>query len=97
MNFLSPVKGRREAEHTARSQRCWAESCSFPEGKYWHLSFGAEVNTVAVECGRMENPQFKTNPHFKTNPKHSCLPLTYSAMTSNKDHKPKVNMFTQTE
>lgn len=52
---------------------------------------GAEVNAVAVESGRMGKPQFKTNP------KLSCLPLTYSDVTSNKDHKPKVSMFTQTE
>lgn len=53
--------------------------------------FGAEVNAVAVEGGWMGKPQFETNP------KHSHLPLTYSDMTSNKDHKPKVDVFTQTE
>lgn len=51
----------------------------------------AEVNTIAMKSGRVGKPQFKTKP------KHSCLPLTSSDMTSNKYHKPKVNMFTQTE
>lgn len=49
---------------------------------------GVEVNAAAVESARMGKPQFE-------NPKHSCRPLTYSDTTSNKDHKPKVNVFTQ--
>lgn len=52
---------------------------------------GAEINAAVVENSRMGKPQFETNP------KHSHFPLTYSNMTSNKDHKPKVNMFAQTE
>lgn len=51
---------------------------------------GAEIN-AAVENSRMGKPQFETNP------KHSHFPLAYSDMTSNKDYKPKVNMFAQTE
>lgn len=89
------MRGRREddnAEHTQRSQRCWSGVCSVPEGKILAaVIWGAEINAAVVENSRIGKPQFETNP------KHSHLPLTYSDVTSNRDHKPKVNMFVQTE
>lgn len=65
------------------------ESAASQRGRYWQSSFGGKDKCCC--CSRMGKPQFETNP------KHSHFLLTYSNMTSNKDHKPKVNMFAQTE
>lgn len=91
----------KSCEREERGWQCWAYtkkskvlvwSLQRPRGEDTgsrHL--GAEINAAVVENSRIGKPQFETNP------KHSHLPLTYSDVTSNRDHKPKVNMFVQTE